>query len=221
MNSHPCSAWNPRRGFGFTLIELLIVIAIVLILIAIAIPNMLAAMTRAKVTRASADLRTVATALEEYQIDYRKYPTMIEPGFTGGIAPLAGSDLKWWYVPDSLTTPIKYLESASLYCPFGGNYARHLEFPEELWRRYSYENIIELREKSASFPILVNRYGNPNTLVWSGSWRLNCVGPDREWNPNLPYSPTNGLVTAGDIIRTQKSPLGNVNDDYSPYRAGV
>ena len=49
---------------GFTLIELLIVIAIILILIAIALPNFLEAQLRAKTTKAQAEMRTLATAIE-------------------------------------------------------------------------------------------------------------------------------------------------------------
>lgn len=212
------AAHRPRRLRAFTLIELLIVIAIILILIAIALPNFLEAQQRAKVARASADMRSISIALESYSLDWRKYPTMIVPGFSGGIPPLAGSNLKWWYVPDSLTSPIAYLTDSNLLCPFGGNYARENDFPDGIWKRYSYENVEELREASAAFPILQTRYGNPKTLVWSGSWRLNSVGPDREWNPNLPYSPTNGTSSTGDLIRTQKSHQGNVNDADSPYR---
>lgn len=55
---------------GFTLIELLIVIAIILILIAIALPNFLAAQARAKVSREQADIRTLATAIEELRLEY-------------------------------------------------------------------------------------------------------------------------------------------------------
>jgi prepilin-type N-terminal cleavage/methylation domain-containing protein len=51
---------------GFTLIELLIVIAIILILIAIALPNFLEAQIRARVTKASGELRSLATALFDY-----------------------------------------------------------------------------------------------------------------------------------------------------------
>lgn len=202
---------------AFTLVELLVVIAVILILVGIALPNFLAAQTRSKIARVSSDMRTVATALEEYQVDYHRYPTMISPGFTGGVAPLAGSDLKWWYVPDSLSTPIPYLSNAGLQCPFGGNYARTSDFPGEIWRRYGYENIPELIAKAGQFPILKTRYGHPKTITWSGDWRLQCVGPDREWDPNIMYSPTNGLVTRGDIIRTQKSPTGLVNDADNPF----
>jgi prepilin-type N-terminal cleavage/methylation domain-containing protein len=207
-----------HQGFrGFTLVELLVAIAIILILIAIALPNFLAAQTRSKIARVSSDMRSVAVALEEYQLDYRKYPTMIVPGFSGGVAPLAGSDLKWWYVPDSLSSPIAYLRNANIRCPFGGNYARSGDFPDEIWRRYGYENILELIAKSERFSILVNRYGHPKAVTWTGDWRLQSVGPDREWDPNIMYNPTNGLVTRGDIIQTQKSAMGLVNDSDNPF----
>ncbi|MCA9447275.1 MAG: prepilin-type N-terminal cleavage/methylation domain-containing protein, partial [Candidatus Omnitrophica bacterium] len=63
-----------HQSAGFTLIELLIVIAIILILIAIALPNFLSAQIRAKVTRAEADLRSLATAIEFFRTEHAHYP---------------------------------------------------------------------------------------------------------------------------------------------------
>lgn len=58
---------------GFTLIELLIVVAIIGILAAIAVPNFTNAQARAKVTRVIADMKAVATSLEQYYLDWNSY----------------------------------------------------------------------------------------------------------------------------------------------------
>ena len=73
---------KPRRSrAGFTLIELLIVIAIIGILAAIAIPNLLNALQRGRQKRSMADMRSLATAIESYNVDNSAYPTaMVCPG---------------------------------------------------------------------------------------------------------------------------------------------
>lgn len=185
------------------------VVAILAILALVAVPNFLEAQIRAKVSRARADLRCVATALEAYRTDVNAYPTMLEPGFSGGVAPLAGSDLKWWYVPDSLSTPIAYLNNADLRCPFGGDIARRGDFPRELWRRYSHENIRELESKAELYPVLRAKYGadiHASELI--GAWRILCIGPDNAWNPMIQYDPTNGSASPGNLMRTQRFPEG-------------
>jgi type II secretion system protein G len=65
------ACWRKR---AFTLIELLIVVGIIAILSAIAVPNFLEAQVRSKVSRAKADMRTMATALEQYSVDWGTYP---------------------------------------------------------------------------------------------------------------------------------------------------
>src|SRR3989442_6878139 len=65
-----------QRDTGFTLIELLIVVAIIGIIAAIAIPNLLNAIDRSKQKRTMADMRSVGTACEAYQVDNNFYPTL-------------------------------------------------------------------------------------------------------------------------------------------------
>jgi len=65
-----------RKEEGFTLIELLIVVAIIGIIAGIAIPNFLGARTKARVTRAFADMRAIADALEMYYVDNTTYPAV-------------------------------------------------------------------------------------------------------------------------------------------------
>ena len=67
-----------RRQKGFTLIELLIVVAIIGIIAAIAIPNLLNAINRGKQKRTMADMRSIATAVESYSVDWNFYPKVTD-----------------------------------------------------------------------------------------------------------------------------------------------
>ena len=63
-----------KRQKGFTLIELLIVVAIIGIIAAIAIPNLLNAINRGRQKRTMSDIRSIATAMEAYSVDFNFYP---------------------------------------------------------------------------------------------------------------------------------------------------
>jgi type II secretion system protein G len=78
--------WQKEKGF--TLIELLIVVAIIGIVAGIAIPRFLGARTVARVTRAFADMRTIADGLEMYFTDENKYPVLGEGETLADVADL-------------------------------------------------------------------------------------------------------------------------------------
>lgn len=87
-----------RKSFAFTLIEILIVVAIIVILSAIAVPNFLGAQAWARTSRAMSDMRSLATAVNCYMVDYNVTPRV------SGVGNAAFS----WY---SYCYPIIYYDS--------------------------------------------------------------------------------------------------------------
>lgn len=186
---------TPARAF--TLIELLVVVGIIAILAAIAIPNFLQAHTRAKVSRATADMRTIATALETYRVDNNRYP----PDWDG-LGPVVPPGE--WKTYRHLTTPVAYLTSF-LKDPF------NIDVPQKSLSLYDYWG------RGA-----VLRPGNAGSApyqAWSNRpvfWVIYSYGPMGENNQlggdlsvaveNV-YDPTNGTVSAGDIGRSNRGIL--------------
>lgn len=97
---------------AFTLIELLIVVAIIAILAAIAVPNFLEAQTRAKISRAKADHRSIATGLETYHIDNNIYPL---GNWQSWAMTFGATEPRMLPTLERLTTPISYMSSGASY----------------------------------------------------------------------------------------------------------
>lgn len=211
---------------AFTLIELLIVVAIIAILASIAVPNFLEAQVRAKVARARADMRTIATGLESYVVDHNAYPKNNAQSWS-----LSFGSPNPQMVPtlERLTTPIAYLSGGSVFRdPFAGK-AQYfgpnlgqIESLSDVAVSVSADNRIEAGK--------VYRYvsrGPRDTTIWNQPndtqkavwYMLESCGPDQHYHrmgnalnyDDAParrevlnraiYDPTNGTVSRGSIWR--------------------
>ena len=67
-----------RNTAGFTLIELMLVVIIIGVIAAIAVPRMAGRTQRAKLVAAKADISSMSTALDGFELDLGRYPTTEE-----------------------------------------------------------------------------------------------------------------------------------------------
>ena len=197
---------------GFTLIELLIVSGVILVLIAIALPYFLNALLRAKITQAKNDLKTIAVALESYELEYMRYPPNVfyEPHPRFYPASARASIL-------FLTSPIPYLEEVPLdiFAPQDtGPPSKHPELlpfgAEDQKHGYSYyffsRHSCDLNDSCKP----IARGYEQNGLEYT----IRSAGPDGDLDPNpnpqnkdfrnrvgpMFYDPRNGPDSDGDII---------------------
>ena len=191
---------------AFTLIELLIVVAIIAILAAIAVPNFLEAQIRSKVSRVKSDLRTIATGIESYTVDYHKPMYDGEPG-----QPHFG----WVSSLKQMTTPIAYLssvpadvfqDSSMTEVDSAPGTTFFLDHPSDTIHSYDYGTAY-----------WENVYGDPaveqrwRESFGSSLWKIGSCGPDKQFQPEPhlfygfgnDYDPTNGTISEGDIYRSQ------------------
>lgn len=197
---------SSTRDRGFTLIELLIVIAIILILIAIALPNFLEAQIRARVTAAQGDMRSTATALEAYSVDWRgKYPwaAALDDLSVPIVPPEEAFE---GYLSAALTSPVAYMADLPV-DPFT-NFAIEGDADESVRAPFHYneqESLTRMNEP-ALFPLLsIALFGQ----IRSGVYYIFSHGPDADHDESLDhtepgfetvrYSPTNGTKSSGDI----------------------
>ena len=196
---------------GFTLIELLIVVAIIAILAAIAVPNFLEARVRSQVSRCMNDLRTMATALEAYHVDHIAYPPYGRISPDGDIqypARINNMFDMMCFVGPPLTSPVPYLAAIPI-DPF-----MPPRIEPELMFHYEYLN---LDQHVANFPNPPPPFAARLIPAW-GRWRMVGAGPNGtrgiDIKRGIVYDPTNGTVSDGDIVRSQRIAESRINPDH-------
>jgi type II secretory pathway pseudopilin PulG len=157
------------------------VVAIIAILAAIAVPNFMEAQVRSKISRVKSDMRSLATAIESYTVDYNRGPI----GWAEGCQLKALGAGPNWYCPDatwretpksgssgplaSVTTPVAYISSVPRdpFTDAGPNYP------------YVYESILVLKSGGTDYylpngwnPAYVN-----NSLGAAFKWYIPSLGP--------------------------------------------
>jgi len=206
---------------AFTLIELLIVVAIIAILAAIAVPNFLEAQTRAKVSRAKADQRSLATAIESYSVDWN-----MPPLGAWSLGP-ACSCVGWWVdgpqnakAQAQLTTPVAYITDI-MDDPFKTRGTINLK-TDAAGRGARYFNYQDYRNP-AMVKLALGKVNNAWVICWKKgfTWSLWSAGPMRvsngaiqdilrgvvdttPWSTDSVYDPSNGTISLGWVIRTNK-----------------
>jgi len=178
---------TPAKALGFTLIELLIVVAIIAILAAIAVPNFLEAQVRSKVSRTATDLRSTATAMEAYCVDWSSY------ALYGNPLDFRQSGEEKHFVPVRLTTPVAYLSAL-----FNDIFPA-LQGDIPIYRSHPYHYLNDQQETPPEVTAKLFRcLGQRRSVVWM----IHSHGPDVDCDEGeVIYDPTNGTISNGDIMR--------------------
>jgi len=211
---------------GFTLIELLIVIAIILILIAIALPNFLEAQQRAKIANVRAGMRGIGTAVEAFRTErgvllidfWDDGSSLASIRWREKLAMIGRNPIVEYQTFEEcfypLTSPAKYLTQLPI-DPFNDP-TRSVGFgADEKGTAFIYFDNDVLNPDPDEQDHGVDYY-KPNLVLQSiygavplkiEEFGLLSVGPDRVIDEDavgiirgLPYSPTNGTNSRGDMV---------------------
>ena len=196
---------------AFVCLEVLLVVALVILLIAAAAPNLYEARTRSEVSRVRADLRSMSRALSSYVVDWLVPPPGANhltrfgcPGYLGAMPSYANARGQC-----RLTTPVAYISSLPP-DPFAYNVVFAFPVPQ-------YSSLFGYNTYYC--PALPKK--DRDAFAAGYTWSLHSPGPSRNADRSIAgvilgvvspypgevsyaYDPSNGTLSFGWIIRTNK-----------------
>ena len=204
-----------HHSVGFTLAELLFVVAIIGVLSLIAIPNLLEARIRANVTKVYSDMRMMHFAVETYFADHGTEPI----GAVEGMILYGWGESDTDKVYNALTTPISYLTDIPV-DPFG--------------LKDSYRGLLYRSTRRIAMVDAGLCPGCPEAARRGYIWLARSRGPggtrSEDFHPPIDapevlgglypsertyiYDPTNGVVSNGWIICTNKGIYTRPSSSY-------
>jgi type II secretion system protein G len=195
---------------GFTLIELLVVVAVIGILATIALPNFNDSLTRAKVARMKHDTRILGMAIENYRFDNGWYPYGKGCDPTKYLCSVCGiSEAVINEKLPQLISPVAYATTVPLDLfnrPFSSKENKQLEYT------LTYAHLFQ--------QLIVRCCEDPPPSMKKTAWTYSVysIGPDEKESEfydlaywmQMPYDPSNGIMSNGDIQwSTQPPPMWN------------
>lgn len=152
-------------------------------------PNIMEAGMRSKVSRAKADMRSMATGIEAYFVDNNRYP----PCDTKGLIrkPAAGEMGVPSFAGPQLTTPIAYITSF-FQDPFG-----------QQGQPFAYLVKEDQKDPASAGWMLVSPGPNGNFEMDWNLYDITKAQPSPELLLRF-YDPTNGTISGGDIVRVKQ-----------------
>lgn len=185
---------------AFTLIEILIVLGLLFVLSLIGTVYLRGATERAKYGRVVGELKTLEIGIEGYRVDSNSYPRMAHFDFYGDshFDMIEGSPVNG-LMSSVLSSPVSYVANAHL----KDVYATANQIDEQYYTYQVIDVYVYNKKESQFWPLALDFYGG---------WRLGSVGPDGSFNHGfinsgqLPYDPTNGSRSLGNIWISAKNP---------------